>query len=64
MDGYATATRLIKENIDGLKALAEGLLERESLGAIEVDTCAGVDSCLRLFRSGLETPARSRAQSL
>jgi cell division protease FtsH len=37
MDGYALATDLIKENIGVLKALAEALLERETLGMEEVD---------------------------
>ena len=37
MGGYETATRLVQEHVDELKALAEALLERESLGAEEVD---------------------------
>ena len=37
MEGYATATKLVREHIDQLKALAEALLERESLGAEDVD---------------------------
>ncbi len=37
MDGYQTATRLVTENIETLKDLAEALLERESIGTEEVD---------------------------
>jgi len=37
MEGYQTARSLITENLDKLKGLAEALLEREVLGAEEVD---------------------------
>lgn len=40
MDGYQTATRLLTENIDKLKALAEALLERETIGQEEVEMLA------------------------
>jgi cell division protease FtsH len=36
-DGYATATTLLRENIETLKLLAEALLERETLDREEVD---------------------------
>ncbi len=37
MEGYNTAKRLLTENIDNLRDLAEALLERETLSAEEVD---------------------------
>ena len=37
MQGYETATRLLTENINTLKLLAEALLERESLDSKEVE---------------------------
>ncbi len=37
VDGYETAQRLLRENIDKLKGLAEALLSREVLGAEDVD---------------------------
>ena len=36
MEGYGVATRLIDENMETLKTLAEALLERETLDATEV----------------------------
>ncbi len=36
-DGFNTATRLVTDNIDKLKGLAEALLTREALGSEEVD---------------------------
>ncbi|MCA9541699.1 MAG: cell division protein FtsH, partial [Myxococcales bacterium] len=37
MEGYNTAHRLVADNIDLLKRLAEALLERETIGAEDVD---------------------------
>ncbi|MEE2788466.1 MAG: cell division protein FtsH, partial [Myxococcota bacterium] len=37
MEGYTKARTLLTENIDKLKTLAEALLERETIGAEEVD---------------------------
>ncbi len=37
VDGYQTAKTLVTDNIEALKALAEALLERESIGTEEVD---------------------------
>ncbi len=37
LQGYAVARDLIGNNVDKLRRLAEGLLERESLDAVEVD---------------------------
>lgn len=37
LDGYHLATQLLTDNIDKLKALAEALLDRETLGSIEVN---------------------------
>ncbi len=42
-EGYDTATRLIRDNMHLLKALAEALLEKESLDTAEVD---------RIFKGG------------
>ena len=36
-DGYAVATKLLTDNLDMLKSLAEALLERESLDRTEVE---------------------------
>jgi cell division protease FtsH len=59
MEGYETATTLIRENIESLKCLAEGLLERETLDAQEVDILvAGGELPEIIPEAETETPQR------
>lgn len=65
MTGYELATKLITENLDKLKALAEALLERETLDAVQVDALVRGEELPPLpVEKPEQTPPKRRPKSV
>jgi cell division protease FtsH len=60
MTGYELATKLITENLDKLKGLAEALLERETLDAAQVDALVRGEELPPLPAEEVDKPAPKR----